>query len=368
MNFCQLFIALLLLTVLPVKSSACTNPLLTPIKDVLTIFNEPRNPSPQNVCNSMWQTTKTCCGYDSLKEWVDRDKSELIDSSKKLKKVLENVNERISWLQVKVAKLIAKHKLLFLTEFGSIEYGVRLLNSYERCRNYTIETRASAVCFLCAGNFQEFQTKSRAAVNMDACSNMHKSCREYFIKMATFLESVGRMVEIKDKSMDELNAPDLKWYTDLKDQLSQSAFLPLIKRVNDENKLTDLQKDALIIKLCTMVYKVVKRPFLMQLNSIFVRLLPQVVNLVKHLGDDSAEQEGPRLLKVKATSESRLLHGQSEDKKIEAEDVAGMFTSDTIVLLKPTDSMWTSFEGVDGSSLAIENSHLKPMNMSTKFP
>ena len=45
-----------------------------------------------------------------------------------------------------------------------------------------------------------------------------------------------------------------------------------------------------------------------------------------------------------------------------------IFVADSSVLIVPTDSMFTSYDGAPGTTLQTENSYLRAMNCSLRFP
>ena len=68
--------------------------------------------------------------------------------------------------------------------------------------------------------------------------------------------------------------------------------------------------------------------------------------------------------------ESRSLQSKADQEgfsKAGQETPGKPMTSDSSVLI-PQDSMWTSFNGIPGSTLENENSNMKAANMSLKFP
>lgn len=286
-------------------------------------------------CGAEWNTFGTCCNSTHL-ENLYKFEADIIDRNKMMTSIgLGILNGKINaWNTSDPFKAQA------------LEMNKKVLATTEVCWNYVKKIRGSALCSICSGRSEKYFSASKDKILVDptTCRTSVDSC-EVFFNAYTWLRKNFKNLTQKLGLATSKEADEKTLYDAMKkavEDYSPPQYLLDAFAEYDQHKNDTVRLGIHSAKLCSMFLNVRNRPFYW---GDFGK--PQNSTCSRNLG----------LLGLKAAF-SRSLDSQNEKEP---------FSSDSLVLISSSDSMYSSYAGSPGT-LIDSSGNVQPMNASLIFP
>ena len=357
-------------------------------------------------CQGLWNRTGYICDKNVLGAWATEDKNYIINTMPLFKNSLTMVAEIAKKIQdstIQGFSLSESEVAILKRHQDTSIHGAKQANA-EQCANALIRVRNSALCSLCsAENYRFFSDDKRGYMPYCSCQAFLTECNAHFTDLASFFNDLPLLLRI-DKFFNPLgnvmNDVMQKEFTagverTMRMATGVSSSILQLAAANSEEA-----KEPIRRSLCQLMISLTEKPGIiwslrmMNFNLFFMKAKIDGSNLI------SAIKSGDILGAIKSGVAGATTLGKAITQavpqtttsipKISVSPLKGLFSnwrklqttdeytdfmmsfptsySSEVIIVKPTDSMFTSFEGADGTSLSHENSCKKIMNMSICFP
>ena len=301
-------------------------------------------------CQGLWGREGYGCDKSKLIQYSNQDKEKMMNYSKEsftfvqsMKSIL-NSSLGIFTDADKAALAIAEKEL-------AGEALERLSNESDRCWRAMGQIRSAALCTICsARNYECFQGR-RGLITPRACTFiLYSGCEYLFSKILLLSRSLKQTWDSLAKTLKiDKEFRDLK---DAEEINGNRELLALLER--KESASSPEQMEAISAVICDKTLQITAVPILYKLLRSHGSSLELLTNAFKKL-------------KEQGLPSSRLLR-PSNWRAMQATNPPVSFASDQEVLVMvPTDNMFSSFYGTDGS-LELGLSKHRAMNLSLEFP
>lgn len=305
---------------------------------------------PFSHCSYEWNNHGTCCESESLVRLFKYESKVIINNRNNLAGAVAKVIELIGKSPALKGKL--KERTTKVTR--------QLKSTNSQCWDYMNKVRGSALCSICSGRSEAYFTSDKRKILVDppTCKHAVDNCEGFFeaylwlkknvdkvtSKLGNFFIKIfaGKMIERVKKSILGSSPPEpllkaFKEYLEYKDQKSKSELHS--------------------IKVCAMFLNVRYRPTYWDLSSFFGSSPEKLPT--------SKDTNKPKRLSKSKSAKSRSLGDQSI---LTLTSSASLLESDSSVLLKPSDSIYTSTFGADGTTTLDPSRPMMAVNMTLVFP
>jgi hypothetical protein len=331
-----------------------------------------------DVCGGLWRRTKTCCNERLTKELANNNAHRLDNAARNFFNHLQNLQSNFKSFHKREVRCLEENNLRCsnITGRKELEFLVKLLDEQKmvnfhdalwKCTNHLKVVRNSALCSICAGDSRDyfFQLTDKAAVSMPACVAMMGNCDNFFNKTMSLVKGSMKLGR-RTANLIEDEDQHAKWIATLSDKVDTTEIIQGLARLNDT--LSRTEKDNIYSSLCGYLFRLVKKPMVEELVPLIEYLSRKLLAILDDFSSARAQEEAlaSRALFGRNEASRELVYGNSNPlaRNLTGE---GLLEGDASVL-KPTDNIFTSFEGSQGSSQFHEHHPTRPMNLSLTFP
>ena len=354
-------------------------------------------------CHGLWNSTGYVCNKRAVLSWSTKDTKYIMDGVEVFKNsldLLSIVATRILGSPVKGLKLNETEIAILKTYKDATANAAKIANA-QICASALAKIRNSALCSLCsAENYRFFSDDKKGFLPYDTCQAFNLKCDPYFKNIAEFFGAFPLIVRLDlffNPLAFVLNDVLQKQFTAGVKRTAQRAAFLSSRILQLSANPTDSQKEIIFKDLCQRMITLTQQPEmirslqLMNFNLMCIRTKVDVTHVVSGITSGNVKETiqafgtlGKGLLKTaqnlakpKAITNNPLKSLVSNWRNLQITDQYTDFLMSypmnieglaEVIVVKPTDSMFTSFEGADGTSLSHENSCKKIMNMSICFP
>ena len=349
------------------------NKLSSKISNLELIRGEPKI-SKENVCGGMWAVKGTCCDLEKLLKHVSKNSEVLTKAAKDLKL---NVIKISSFQKPKHMTIIETSEyLLFLKKLIQVKQKASFLKSIDKCAAYMIEARSSSFCSICSGDSYRYFLNGKAIISMETCSSMVSNCKDFIedtAEMLQSMESLASMLISASENIDPKNRAETKYALRIVQNnnhiLEAQPVLMLLQGFQSDMSSESI--DIIYSHLCSSFYHLIQPTWIQQFEvmlGLTKSLLIHHMDKIGHVFDSNwykslSKTQISKFLKSNPKSRPRLLRKRKEQK--EKDDA---FDKQDVVVMRKSDNMFSSYDGVKGSSLDNQFSDTKAMNLKVQFP
>ena len=364
----QLKVVLVLVIFERVASVAITNTKATsngtktllPGIPIDAILSTPEGPGiDKTTCQGLWGQKGFLCDKPKLIDFDQKAKKQLFSTLTLYRGLLDNL-AKINVLAKSQSSLKAENKEI-LAKLTSDGHQASAKANADECFAFYAAARSSSLCSRCALDQADHLVKiggeNKFAVSENFCSRMMAECEPHLSDLADisglFKPKTGPISELS-KLVNVSHMPKLMT-ADKKLQ-----FKEILSALSSWKEATsDASKTNLSDRICAMTVSLSKEALLIA----YVHQLSDVLDRLLH----NLNQIGST---IKTISRSLGQFGIFSMYRSLGETCADFAqTGGDVAVLRPTDNMFTSFDGIQGSPLAVENTgNAKAMNMSVCFP
>ena len=320
-------------------------------------LSKPQGPGVDNkTCAGLWGKEGTLCNLTLLIDFDQKRTQQVQNSVTSYNLLIDNLSH-IAKMAKKLTALKASTKSTFddlvTSDFSSISK-----ENADTCMKQLIKSRSSSLCYRCSQAYDRYQLsivrEQKFIVPEDFCSKMMTACEPHLEDLAT----LGKLYFEKPSTMGELSKVyqiQLQTMATHQQILQLALFSGLLIEWKSAN--VDL-KASLSNKVCSMAIGLEKAPLLSSFSRLLGKPTSELLAKIEQEYDQTAVSRrlGP--------SDILSLHRSLVETDSEHFQLPG-----DVAVLKATDNMFTSFDGVQGSPLSVENTgNAKAMNMSVCFP
>ena len=315
------------------------------INPVWLLPNEVYRKPNEDICRVVWQVEHSMCNGAALIDFAKIDSAEINSAVGTIKQEMDNLAFKLANPDSRVSKT-SYEGLAFYKRFNDESVRANVVASAQRCANHLTKVRSKALCFVCSGSQQNYFFRSKAIVTQQHCSSMVRECEDFFrysVDLIQGMAVLGTVLGSASSNWGELNNGEKRKIDEFNEIFAR--FIVKLKNAKLVNILAAKGVSAEVdAQLCA-------RLFMLRKPS-FVKIMAFLYSFVnKYIGE---------FVKVADIWSGRKLESTSDFSE-------QPFEGD-VVILRPTDNMFTSFDGVQGSSLSNDNSASKAMNLTTCFP
>ena len=355
-------------------------------------------------CMGLWNGKQTCCEYDLLLNYA----KEQIKSATKLDKYVDNCEQysEIRSLAGKYHDQIEEHDFLSFLHIFSVKADFTdFILSNQKCSQHIIQSKNSALCTICLKDTKEFYRYGKALISSDSCSSMLQACSTAISK--TFEVIIGFKRLLRKLGTVEGLHKDLAQATQstsekIRERMVELNIVRLLKNYRLPLSVNSQTKE-IQAKLCGSLFSLLKDPLTKQFEPVFkayaeltkeifskknVRKLEEILG-TKINGNQinvTASSTSPSrrlftpitpdyiLIEPVPTSESPatstiqpLVGSQSTISSLNNIDTSKLLEGD-VVVMRSSDNMFSSYDGVKGSTLDNQFSDAKAINLKLAFP
>lgn len=347
-------IKILILTVLLAASPVCS--------EIFNPFNLPRKiflTQDVKICKSLWSKEGSACNSTELEDYAMSQSNLFLESASVFKQEIKNIRDKLSNSDNRLNNATDVN-LQFYKRFSNDFLIKEMLDATDNCVNYQKPERNNALCFICSGKASQYFFKSKAIVSSEQCSGMLNKCSAFYTFSLDIVQGFVELGTILNQRLDAIRSDYSNW---IQHNSKVRFFKEKVEELNDLLVKADLKnllhkyqngKDAKVeASLCARLYTVNQKPAIFWFG-----LLLSFVN--RNIGD---------YVKVLNRLNSRLLFSQQARhlQDLYSLGSSNMFSGD-VVVFSSQDNMFTSYDGVTGSSNSINSDNKKPMNLSMIFP
>ena len=331
----------------------------------------------RDTCQGLWFKEGYVCNKDRVMTWSQFDRNMLLSANSEFGKNLENMKQLAENLLDQGGNgLNLKPEELALLRYYTESNLDTQKEEGKKCISSLIQVRNSALCSICSGkNYRYFTQDKKGLLDFDSCMAFINTCDAHFTDVARLFEA--ELLAIK---IDKLLNPHKtifehaleKGFTVFVQILTKVAGM-LTKRIHlRKEQQSQEMKDKASVDICQHLISIVHPPLL----TVTLRLMN--ANLVLLRGMVVAAKAAA---KFKEGIKQNVQNVQNAVKKIltpgnwrklelmntKFEDLPAFDKAD-IVVMRPTDNMFTSFEGAQGTGTYRDNECKKALNISLRFP
>lgn len=330
-------------------------------------------------CAGIWAERGTCCDKKGLLRHVESESYRVKKASDDLKETIQYIanHENVDQYHTMITN---SDFLDFIKKFINPTQRKNFIESLDQCADFSVKVRSNAFCSICSGNSYKYFSGEKAIISMDTCKSMLNHCKSLIEETVDILESIKRLHNfIVHAAHSTMSQKKKGKTTTLKeklrneqDKLDKQPMLLLLKQYNQDMKTPEAEE--LKSKLCSSFYHLIQPTWIEQVGSV----LKSTQNVVtRYLDDVRVVLESPWYkslskkhkkgfqVKNQARGSSRSLIADQID---DFDDSFTIFTDSDVVIMKKSDNMFDSYDGVKGSTLNNDFSDAKPMDLDTPFP
>ena len=356
-------------------------------------------------CMGLWNGKQTCCEYDHLVIYARKQ----IQSASKLDKYVNKCQKytEIRSLVENYNAQIEKHDFLNFLHIFSVETDFKdFISSNQMCSQHMIQSKNSALCTICLKDTKEFYRNGKALISSDSCSSMLQVCSTAISKTFQVIKGFNRLLRSMGR-IEGLHKHVAEAAQRTSEKISEKMAELNIVQLLDDYRLplsVNSQTEEIQVKLCGSLFSLLKDPLTIQLDPVFeayaeltaeifskkeyVKKLVKML-VIKSNGNPKNVSASSRslsrrlfttttpeniLIEPVPTSESPatssnqpLLDSQSTINSMNNIDAARLLQGD-VVVMKKSDNMFSSYDGIKGSTLDNQYSVAKTINLKVAFP
>lgn len=298
---------------------------------------------PYSVCSKVWSVDSTICNPDRLMTYQQHDSTEVKTESTKTIEESTATQQIVNTLAAKnsyqylarrllpTATISAAETVSILQPFNDSRVMTLFKSQSDTCLTHMLKVRAAALCYICSNENAKYFANGKAVVSQADCGLMLNACLPFFKTASVLMESSSNYAKsLKERSASNWALGDS--IIELNNQLKRANLPYLISQYETStNASSKLQVGN---QICARTFRLHKDP-----------IFAAMENMVKQLNELLA-MGGGRVLQL--TTEGDPFVGD-------------------VTILQPTDNMFVSYDGTQGSTLANTVSSV-PMNLSMIFP
>ena len=330
-------------------SSDCKNPLFDQMEPKLVPLNHPSQYH-ANTCGGMWKRDKVCCSFSTIEQWTKTDTQKIKNATLIFSKLTQKIADRVKSLPDGLTKAISLQNLTFLKRLQDESWNISA--ETQQCFEHLTAMRRSAICSICSANFKQYLVENKAAISKEDCKATIHKCASV-IKESAFLISGFKNFTEKPGLKSFFAQPEFKNVKDRINNFLNSQNLKTLTKIIDRNSTES--NGLLPVQICETFLTLVRPTMFNSVNNILSILDTHLTEMLQAVAN-------ARMLKLRFASPSRNL--QDDSSLVQTDFVK----PDTVVLLKPSDNLFTSVDGRQGTTLHQESTSQKPMNLSLIFP
>lgn len=282
------------------------------------------------------------------------------------------------------------------------------------CWNHMKKMRSSAACSICSGRSEVFFKDDKALISPDTCIEAVGACSNFFNKVNGVIHGVQYILNLRRKEAI-LNNTEIADLEDLESDFEtyrppEELFQAFSMFKKHKHSNSSKEKLMAALDVCSMIVNLRKAPYILIMNEEGIEAFKEISftthdkkskfevgNGVKELPiqnnngvfekinidtrnrfNEMQKTIKRKVMEDKINSKIAGLRQNWEDtkkskkravqnRKLQLTAEANPFVSDTSVLLN-SDNMFTSLDGIKGTTLQTESQTFKPMNLSLIFP
>ena len=245
----------------------------------------------------------------------------------KNKRRQNHCNRRSNWKHHHCKKREKKHKKqVEARKFDAQVYCSRM----DDCWQSLMQARDASLCYVCSKENQRYIYQGKLIVTEEDCGSIMSKCYPFFADTLLYFDTL---------KSQRLNLDAKRKLADLLQNMEKAHLHRLIEKYAFETKhQQDSQQTA--NQLCARLIRVHKAPLFETIKA-----LQEVV------------------ARTSPASGNRVLQCNDQNSNAFTDPFIG-----DVSILRPTDNMFTSFDGAHGTTLHWDNNNFRSCNMTLKFP
>ena len=296
---------------------SCSNPYLNHLKtQSVEVFSTPRAPL-KPACSSDWETHGTCCDVDSLIEYANRDKHQILTALQRLKESYFKITKAMlpifqfgsqsdSPQQPKPATSLAgifveKFKQLTQTDSNlssaQMKYYPLIQNvsasshfnqTSDACWATMIKYRSSSLCPTCSGDTTQHFFKDKGVITYEVCQTVLDMCGFSNNKLFYVIRALQESKEVISHMLK------LRLFTNTQTALEVNSLLHLLnfnsmldaRHILGSYMLLDMEQRKVVANgahVCDMMITLSNTPFIVELANILARSESTLLLVLQHL-------------------------------------------------------------------------------------
>ena len=370
--------------------------------------------APENAatsCAGLWQKEGQACDLAKLRAYSKSEDDKIVTMLADLNKRIDNFHCWINQVNYKSVPGLTEDEKLFF----SIWSDPVMVSEYQKdaatCWKQMKSKRSSSLCSVCSGQNYKYFLGNKAIIDENACDDMLNSCLSFFgdsldiplgaraIKKVFLHNMPHSLKRLAEKIATKIIRMTGKFMMDIE---TLNIIDLLHTRKNNDKTSREFKQAS--IKLCDYFVRIRKEPLLGPLIRIMKFMGPGVKFAVYKIKDIFKMREALQVIlsEIKALeaeeakvetknriayirrrfaflrlSNRRLVLAFTASKDLEKdsdliistpnEPNSDLFSGDATFMIK-SDNMFTSFDGVKGSTLSATYSNYQPMDLAITFP
>lgn len=254
------------------------NPMLSKIFTKIGTAGRPKKASKQ-FCSGLWESENTCCDEKELRIFAGDDKSE---SNQAVRKILTITNSTFNLLQRIPQKKIKNEvkDMGLLKLFNNTEFVLGQKDNLQKCADYTIHIRNSALCSICSGQSEKYFKDGKAIIALDSCIEMATHCADFLGDLRKILQFTGESYKYVDHltNLSEEEKEELKNIDKIEKEEDSFGMSSKTEKIATKSaNSTDFKKA--VEALCPSFYRL--------LQPTWIQLLAPIVTLANRVVESS---------------------------------------------------------------------------------
>ena len=399
-----------------------TNPFSSHLKESNVKLLEVPIISPGNSCGDEWHSYGVCCDESNLRDYVAKDKSEILEAVQNVTKVFKGFFHSIKRIKRNVLNITNKNtenefeekwkpvfnfvrgedSLFFFKFMRKVMVPGGFHANMSSCWTKIVESRSTALCSVCSGRSDLFFTQKKILMVDSDCDSILSECTPAFDTMVKTLETLSKFLDLFRRSMADrfkyfrIRINYLRRLTnEIQTEQIQEMINKYLKLGSGQEKMNvaagicskflTIQGPTLIEKIRTILQGFSISNFELKIQQFAEDLHNQ--NKGKHTPQPAA-QNSNYLAQGKTPSKRLLFGANSASTKlgrrvlsfgdfgavgVTSGDINNLpkletiFAGDVSIVAKNADSSYSSYLGSTGTTVA---SHVggRPFNMTDRFP
>ena len=379
--------------------------ILSGMKDFEKIFQHQSKMGQPGQCMGLWNGKQTCCDYNFLLNYAQKQ----IQSTTKLEKYVDNCDQytEIRTLVGNYKAQIEEHEFLsFLHIFSMKEDFMDFILSNQQCSQHVIRSKNSALCTICLKDTKEFYRYGKALISSDSCSSMLQVCSTAISKTFEIIIGFNRLLRRLGNIEDDLHRhvayAAQRTSEIISEKMAELGIVRLLRKYRLPLSVNS-QTEEIQAKLCGSLFSLLKKPLTQQLEPVFeayaeltkvifskknVKKLEEILgtningnqinitasprSLSRRLFTETTPdfmliEPVPTSVSLDTSSSQLLLGSQSTISGLNNIDTTKLLQGD-VAVMKKSDNMFSSYDGVKGSTLDSQYSYAKTIDLKLAFP
>ena len=329
-------------------------------------------------CVRIWSKEGTACNTAPLISYESTNTSNILKTTTatkaKLSAIPNNIQDSAQCLslpslskrllqQTVLSPALAQAALFNLAPFTNSTLISAYLNNITSCWGYLEKARNASLCSVCSKNNSQYFFNGKAIVSQADCTSMLNACSSYYDITATLLASANAFTKDASTWIGSVsfgaNIIQLSGFvTDLIDKMFKANLTGLLTSYKSS---TGNSKVLTGNKICSRVFRLHQSTLFEVMDKVLAVvnfLVNAISGLVVQTDLAQLKELAPAPANNYVSFNRRVLEDSPEFNPFEGD----------VVILQPTDNMFVSFDGAQGTQTGTGNTAHTPMNLTTCFP